>query len=61
MKTEAQIREDMAQFKLDNPDVDWDKYEVYAVQDMETGEVERMGYAEKHRIMQINGTPEVGR
>ena len=61
MATEAEIREQMAQYKIDNPDVDWDLYEVYAVQDMESGKVERIGYAMKHRIMQIGGTPEVGR
>jgi hypothetical protein len=59
--TEDEIREAMTQFKVDNPDVDWDKYEVYAVQEAETGKLERIGYAERHRIMQIGGTPEVGR
>lgn len=59
--TETEVREMMAQFKVDNPDVDWAKYEVYAVVNTETEKVERMGYAEKHRIMQIGGTPEVGR
>ena len=61
MATEEEIRASMAQFKVDNDHVDWGKYEVYCVVNTETEQVERMGYAEKHRIMQIGGTPEVGR
>lgn len=61
MPTEAEVRAEMQQFKDDNPNVDWTKYEVYCIVNQETGEVERMGYAEAHRIMQIVGTPEVGR
>lgn len=61
MATEEEIRAAMAQFKADNDHVDWDKYEVFCIVNSETQEVERMSYAEKHRIMQYTGTPEVGR
>ena len=61
MPTEAEIRAAMQQFKNDNPDVDWTIYEVYCIVNQQTGAVERIGYAEPHRIMQIVGTPEVGR
>lgn len=61
MPTEAEIRAEMAQFKADNDHVDWTKYEVYCIVDQETGEVQRMGYAEPDRIMRNFGTPEVGR
>ena len=61
MPTESEIRAEMAQFKADNPDVDWTKYEVYCIVNQQTGKVERMGYAEPDRIMQTFGTPEVGR
>lgn len=59
--TETEIRAAMDQYKIDNPDVDWDLFEVYAVVETETQKLERIGYARKDKIMQIVGTPEVNR
>lgn len=61
MPTEVEIRAEMDQFKDDNPDIDWTIYEVYCIVNQQTGDVERIGYAEPHRIMGAVGTPEVGR
>lgn len=44
----------LAQFKIDNPHVDWDVYEAYAIQNNETGKVERLSWIRKDRLAQMN-------
>ena len=40
----------LAQYKLDNPQVDWDLNEPYAIVREDTGEVERIGVISKKAL-----------
>jgi hypothetical protein len=53
MATIEEVREQLKQFKADNPHVDWEHNEPYAITDANTGEVERMSYMSKKRIAEL--------
>lgn len=57
--TEDEVRAVMAQYKTDNPKIDWDKMEVYAIVNEETGEVDRIGAVERSRILGLSGGVDV--
>lgn len=47
----------MDQFKADHPEIDWEKREVYAVINTETGVVERVASIPKELFDKIYGAP----
>lgn len=53
--TDDEIRAAMAQYKIDNPKIDWNTLEVYAIVDEETKEIVRIGAADTARIMGFSG------
>lgn len=57
--TEDEVRAVMAQYKIDNPKIDWETREVYAVVNEETGEVDRIGAVERSRILGLSGGVDV--
>lgn len=59
MPTEAEVHAKadalMAQYKIDNPNIDWTQNETYAVIDNETGEITKVSSMSKHVHDQMMG------
>lgn len=49
--------EAMAKYKAENPDIDWNVYETFAVMNNQTMQIMRVGHAKKSTLDNINGTP----
>lgn len=57
MTSIEESRQLLAQYKLDNPQVDWDLNEAYAIVREDTGEVERIGVISKKALENLREQP----